>query len=47
MRFNFDMELCVKKHSKKRYIGIYTILFLIVRILHLKIGILFLTDTWT
>ena len=30
MRFNFDMELCVKKHSKKRYIGIYTILFLIV-----------------
>ena len=24
------MELCVKKHSKKRYIGIYTILFLIV-----------------
>jgi uncharacterized membrane protein YfhO len=24
------MELCVKKHSKKRYIGIYTIFFLIV-----------------
>ena len=30
MGFNSDMELCVKKHSKKRYVGIYTILFLIV-----------------